>query len=166
MPGLGWKLDDPGIADVMNSIAIHGAIARTPRRCHGRSKGRQADPLDFAHGWGLHRGVAVNMPQFDWNLQESATPPAHVWSRAIGGGRAHVAPRADWQGQMRGVHAKLGCRHVRLHIILSDDTKAQLSLATHMRFGCSPRQRSRLRVANRSISRAEPSVEFVLASTR
>ena len=49
------------------------------------------------------------------------TPLPHVWEHTVGGGRALLALRADWQAQLRRARNELGLRHVRFHGLLSDD---------------------------------------------
>jgi xylan 1,4-beta-xylosidase len=54
-------------------------------------------------------------------LSAAATPLKHAWEHTVGGGRALLALRADWQEQLQRCHDELGLRHVRFHALLTDD---------------------------------------------
>lgn len=58
---------------------------------------------------------------FTSRLSAAATPLKHAWEHTVGGGRALLALRADWQEQLQRCHDELGLRHVRFHALLTDD---------------------------------------------
>jgi len=54
-------------------------------------------------------------------LSAPSTPLKHAWEHTVGGSRAVLALRGDWQEQLRRCHEELGFRYVRFHGLLSDD---------------------------------------------
>jgi xylan 1,4-beta-xylosidase len=58
---------------------------------------------------------------FIGDLRGPSTAFPHFWEHTVGSGHATLGLRADWQTQLKRVHAELGMRHVRFQGLLSDD---------------------------------------------
>ena len=61
------------------------------------------------------------MLEFTCDTKNSGKEVAHSWKHTVGSGHAALALRADWRGQLKQCHDKLGFEHVRFHGILDDD---------------------------------------------
>ena len=58
---------------------------------------------------------------FTCDLSGTTTKLKHAWEHTVGGSRALLALRADWQQQLERCHRELGFRYVRFHGLLDDD---------------------------------------------
>ncbi len=62
------------------------------------------------------------MAEFRCDLGQTGRALPHFWEHCLGSGHARLSLRADWQAQLKRVHAELGVRHVRFHGLLDDKT--------------------------------------------
>lgn len=61
------------------------------------------------------------MPSFFCNFDGPSSPLQHFWELAVGGGRASLALRADWQLQLERARRELGFEYVRVSGIFGDE---------------------------------------------
>jgi hypothetical protein len=59
--------------------------------------------------------------EFSCDLSQQGTELLHCWEHTVGNCHAPTALRADWQQLLLRCHSELGLRHVRFHVLLSDD---------------------------------------------
>jgi xylan 1,4-beta-xylosidase len=57
---------------------------------------------------------------FSCDLSRTGSRVHHAWQHAVGGSRALLALRADWQQQLRRCRKELGFQYVRFHGLLDD----------------------------------------------
>src|SRR5512135_795292 len=55
------------------------------------------------------------------DVRATAGPLNRMYNFCVGAGRANEALRADWQRQLRRVHAECGFRYIRFHGLFDDD---------------------------------------------
>lgn len=55
------------------------------------------------------------------DLTQSRGPTSRMYNFCVGAGRANEGLRADWQRQLRQVHAECGFRYIRFHGLFCDD---------------------------------------------